>query len=352
MSWQDRLSDLISDLYEFAAAQCAAPLVASVEELSHEFNDLRRFRREDYFAKARARSAYLGYFAPKNVVRMALLLDLLQEEGKLADLPDSPSVLDLGSGPLVGLLAFHARFAPSAPRYMAVDQSRQMLKAGRQFFAQQFPETERLKTVSGNLKAPSKSWGPREPVDLILVGNVLNEFGDPKKSLEVRKAFLERTSRFLKPNGYLLLVEPAQRVASQGLSHLRDEWRGGKFLELRAPCVALAKCPMGPQSKNWCHTSFHWRHPANLFQLIQKLGFQANPLSLSYSLWQKSSRKIATSGVRLVSNPVNRNRKTEVMACGETNELISINAKNIEGNVSIARGRLATQNKDSSWKII
>ena len=90
---------------------------------------------------------------------MALLLDLLQEEGKLADLPDSPSVL-VGVGAPVGPLAFHARFAPSAPATWPGSEPANV-EGGRQFFAQQFPETERLKTVSGNLKAPSKAWAAR-----------------------------------------------------------------------------------------------------------------------------------------------------------------------------------------------
>ena len=98
MTWPERLSSLITELYDFAAAQSPDPLAASVEELSHAFNDLRRFRREDYFAQARARSAYLGYFAPKNIARMSFLLDLLHREGHLANLPQEPHVVDLGAG--------------------------------------------------------------------------------------------------------------------------------------------------------------------------------------------------------------------------------------------------------------
>ncbi|MBL93080.1 MAG: hypothetical protein CMH56_14865 [Myxococcales bacterium] len=352
MTWQNKLSTLITDLYDYAASQSSDPLVASVQELSHGFNDLRRFRRDDYFSQAWARSAYLGYFAPKNIARLAFLLDLLEREGHLADLPQQPHVVDLGAGPLVGSLAFHTRFAQPGTRFFAVDQSRQMLKLGRDFFNAQFPSEAQLKTISGNLKAPAKNWGPREPADLILVANVLNEFGEPRRSLKAREVFLDQLRRFLKPQGYLLLVEPAQRVASQGLSLLRDSWRGGKDLHLLAPCMALETCPMGPRAPTWCHTSFQWRHPAKLFQLIQKLGFQANPLSLSYSLWQRNSKVPRNKGVRLVSDVMGqKGASQQLMACDHKNELIRIPMKKFIDLPSPARGQWALSLDTKQWAI-
>ena len=352
MTWENKLSTLITDIYDYAASQSSDPLVASVQELSHGFNDLRRFRRDDYFSQAWARSAYLGYFAPKNIARLVFLLDQLDREGHLVELPSKPHVVDLGAGPLVGSLAFHTRFGPQGANYFAVDQSRQMLKLGRDFFNAQFPSEAQVKPISGNLKAPAKNWGPRQPADLIMVANVLNEFGEPRRSLKTRQVFLEQLRRFLKPQGYLLLVEPAQRVASQGLSLLRDSWQGGKDLQLLAPCMALETCPMGPRAPTWCHTSFHWRHPPKLFQLIQKLGFQANPLSLSYSLWQRTSKVQRPKGVRLVSDIMaKKGSSQQFMACDNQNELIRISAKKFVDLPTPARGQRALSSDGKPWKI-
>jgi len=225
-----------------------------------------------------------------------------------------------------------------------------MLKLGRDVFGQLFPSrANSLKTVSGNLKGPAKAWRPHQPADLIMASNVLNEFGQPRRSLKARMAFLNQVVRFLKPGGYLLLVEPAQRVASQGLSLLRDAWRGGKSLSLRAPCMGLDTCPMGPHTQFWCHTSFNWQHPEKFLKLIQKVGFQANPLSMSYLLWQKSSAQGQSNGVRLVSDTIAKDKVQSLMGCNLKNELVHIPEKDILELPVTQRGRRVKPIGKNQW---
>ena len=162
--------------------------------------------------------------------------------------------------------------------------------------------------------------------------------------MDARIRFLEQTQSFVKPGGYLLIVEPAQRVASQGLSLLRDTWRGGKTMTLQAPCFGLGECPMGMHQKSWCHTSFYWEQPDYLMNLMDQVGFEPNPISLSYLLWQKRKRSPKATGCRLVSQPVKRRNSKEVLlACNEKNQLIELPIRNIAvPKKKVYRGR--------SWK--
>ena len=351
MTWEAQLSTYISTLYEQKKAGETRAISAAVLEMSRNFSELRRFRKNDYFSEARARSAYWSYFAPRNIGRLSFLLDQLESEGHLDEIPQKPYVVDLGSGPLVGVAAFALRFAQSDARFLAVDQSRQILSEGRAYFSQFFPrEKMPVQIVSGNLKGSIKKWGSRTPADLVIVANVLNEFGAPKRSMSARINFVEQVQSFVKPGGYLLLVEPAQRVASQGLSLLRDAWRGGKKMSLKAPCMGLHQCPMGMHKSSWCHTSFNWEQPEYLTTLMGHIGFEPNPVSLSYLLWQKKKRPRFSSGLRLVSQPLKRTSQGAiVLGCNDKNKIIELTHNRLPKlENGIYRGRCVQKKKNSN----
>jgi ribosomal protein RSM22 (predicted rRNA methylase) len=354
MSWKNELSTYISGLYDHKVGRAPRSIAASVTEMSHNFSDLRRFRKNDYFSQPRSRSAYWAYFAPRNMGRVAFLLNQLQNEGHFEDLPPNPYVVDLGSGPLVGVAAYALRFPQSNVEFLAVDQSRQMLIEGRDYFSKYFPKEKMpVKIVSANLKGSVKAWGSRRPADLVVIANVLNEFGAPKRTLEQRIHFLEQVQSFIKPGGYLLIIEPAQRIASQGLSLVRDSWRGGRYMSLKAPCMSLQECPMGPHRSSWCHTSFFWEQPEHLVKLMDELGFQKNPLSLSYLLWQKKKKRDQRVGVRLVSQSVRRpGRAPLLLGCDDDNRIVEIKAAKVKmPEDGIYRGRWVNKNKNGLYSI-
>ena len=110
---------------------------------------------------------------------------------------------------------------------------------------------------------------------------------------------------------------------------------GGGNLELRAPCAAGQSAPWDRNPKLVSHL-VHWRHPANLFQLIQKLGLHelaVAELQPVAKIFPKNSHVRRTFGEQSgQSQPENRSN-----GVWRNEQLISINAKNIEGNVSITR---------------
>ena len=180
MTWKEQLSIYISKLYEQKTASQSSSIASAVLEMSRNFSGLRRFRKNDYFSQAQARSAYWAYFAPRNIGRLTFLLDQLHNEGHLADIPPNPFVVDLGSGPLVGVSAYALRFPDSKAQFLAVDQSRQILSEGRHYFSQFFPKETMPVKLAEQFERLGPDLGARQPADLVIVANVLNEFGSPE----------------------------------------------------------------------------------------------------------------------------------------------------------------------------
>ena len=86
--------------------------------------------------------------------------------------------------------------------------------------------------------------------------------------------------------------------------------------------------------------------------LIQKLGFQANPLSLSYSLWQRTPKAPRNKGVRLVSDVMGpRGASQQLMACDPKNEIIRIPMKKFIDLPSPARGQRSLCLDTKQWAI-
>ena len=106
---------------------------------------------------------------------------------------------------------------------------------------------------------------------------------------------------------------------------------------------------MGPHTQFWCHTSFNWQHPEKFLKLIQKVGFQANPLSMSYLLWQKSSAQGQSNGVRLVSDTIAKDKVQSLMGCNLKNELVHIPEKDILELPVTQRGRRVKPIGKNQW---
>jgi hypothetical protein len=110
---------------------------------------------------------------------------------------------------------------------------------------------------------------------------------------------------------------------------------------------------MGPHKSSWCHSSFYWDQPEPLVELMDELGFQKNPLSLSYLLWQNKRKGASREGVRLVSQPVKQSgRPPSLLACDESNRIQEIKVGKVEKPTDgIYRGRWIQKNKSGLYSI-
>jgi ribosomal protein RSM22 (predicted rRNA methylase) len=298
-----------------ASERHRSPLAGDVARLSALFTDARGQRRPTYMQDPSLRRAYLGFFVPHNVARIALLLRRAIEEGHLPA-EGAPRVLDVGAGPLSGLLACWAVWGRLGPS-RAVDLSRAALDDGAAVLAAVGAEVEALALVDRSLSAPSTSWLPAEDIDVVIAANVLNEVGDPREPTP-RLRLVETLVGALSPRGRLLVVEPAMRVEARALMAVRDDVVDGGLASVLSPCRGAPACPLLATQGDWCHGDVVWteRPPAYL-ALERATRLPKETLSATHLLLARRDAPAPSAGLRVVGGVMRDARGTERRyACG------------------------------------
>src|SRR5690606_36091183 len=85
-----------------------------------------------------------------------------------------------------------------------------------------------------------------------------------------RADLLERLLGQVKPQGSLLVLEPALRETSRGLLEVRDLLVERGYA-IRAPCLYRGACPALEKPTDWCHAERPWQPP----QLVQAIAAEA-----------------------------------------------------------------------------
>ena len=277
------------------------------KELPRFIRDLSRTLTEDrsemahpYWASPGLFSAYLHFFLPWNLYRMAWLLPGLDLE-----LAANARVLDLGSGPLTLPLALWCsrpdlRKLPL--RFTCVDVSMQAMERGQSL----------LKTLAGEkspweirlfraplekaLQIATRRENGEQAYDCIAAANVLNELANERARagtppLEQRLGgIVEKCLARLKPDGRLLVIEPGTRLGSKVVTLARSAALE-MGCETLAPCTHSGPCPMQPRNEEreqdqsafsgWCH----FTHPVNSAPpALTELGEEAHLLKRSMAL--------------------------------------------------------------------
>ena len=283
-----------------AATGCGPRAVDDIRRLSASFTTDRARRTTDYMADPALRSAYLAFFVPQYAAKLALLLQRHAQEG-LVPLWKKPRILDVGAGPLTGFFAAHL-FSGDVGESVAVDLARKSMDAGAALAQSLSLPVPKL--VTQNIAAPLSLWTPAEacagPFDLIVVAHVLNEMGDPRRTLEKRSDLLANLVKKLAPHGRLLLVEPGTRVYGRALMALRDSLAHRRDVSILAPCRGAALCPLLQTPGDWCHGELSWHRPPAFAELETKVGLKKDVLKESHLLLARREEPTPTQGWRLV----------------------------------------------------
>ena len=300
---------LLEDLGRaLAAAAGAFPVPAAHRrDLPYAVRDLSRLltleRAElarSYWSAPRFLSAYLHYFLPWNLYRMAWLLpglDLALRAGG--------RVLDLGSGPLTLPLALWCarpdlRGLPLT--FVCADVAAKPMEIGRDILRRLSGDDSPWRIILQRdplEKALARSGknGERENFDCIMAGNMLNELSPARNTpLEERlERLMDMAAGRLTPEGRLLLVEPGTRLGGKLIALAR---KGALVhgLSPLAPCPHDGPCPMldSPRSgpfppyTGWCH----FFHPAGdvphaLADLAKQARLEKDSLAVSCLLLRK-----------------------------------------------------------------
>jgi hypothetical protein len=274
-------------------------LSRTVAELSRLLTSGRGERSESYLGEAPFLSAYLRYFLPWNVYRLARLLPSLALP--LGDLSGrAATVTDLGSGPLtfpVALWISRPDLRTVPLEFRCVDRSAPALDTGKKLFAAlagaQCPWT--VRTVHASLGDPLRF----ARADLLVAVNLFNElfWRLPRTDHAALGAFAEKEARLLSSlcleTGSILTLEPGVPRCGEFISLLREALSAGGRAPL-APCVHNGPCPLpgvfpashvpGPEAK-WCHFAFDTADaPASLHRLSEAAHIPKERSTLSFLL--------------------------------------------------------------------
>lgn len=243
-----------------------------------------------YWSSPRMLSAYVHYFLPWNLYRLAWLLPGLELNLKKDDL-----LVDLGSGPLTVILALFC-FRPelrSLPlNIVCLDTAKQPMETGRAILqalaGKDLPW--RISLLRGPVHSALKSL--RGKANLITAGNVLNELqGKRHQSMEESMDGLVAIMRAkMAEDSRLLLLEPGTRLGGKLVSLARKSALRAGF-DLLGPCPHQGPCPMleqwrynpkGPDTSGWCHFMFPAdKAPQSLTELTGRARLDKDSLSLS-----------------------------------------------------------------------
>ncbi len=323
----------------FTALEAVSPLAPkhrramppAIRDLSRLLTEERDGLTYRYWADPGLTSAYLRYFLPWNLQRLAAFFPCLD----LA-LKDGDEIFDLGSGPATLPLALWA----SRPdlrglrlKFTCADLSPHILDLGLRLFRAFAGDAApwRLEAVRAPLEKSLRQH--KGGLGLIMGGNVLNELPDTRRdSLDERFENLTAMAwDKLRPEGGFLSVEPGTRLGGKLITLLRRSALETGFTPL-APCPHACACPFLPEEDDldfgtpaprrrvrkpsgWCHFSRSVRDiPADLFapllELTEQAGLGKASLALSCLLLRKTPDQAKAAcpppkaDLRVISEPI------------------------------------------------
>lgn len=311
-------------------AQHKKDLPPAIRDLSRMLTEERGDLHKPYWAAPRYLAAYLYYFLPWNIYRLAWLLPNL-------DMPLRPGarVLDLGSGPLtmpIALWCARPDLRNVPLEFVCTDVAAKPMELGRDTLAALAGAGSpwRIQLVRAPLE---KFLHTREQslYDCVLAGNVINELTEERRNRrsvplsERLDAFVDGIRAKLNANGRCLLVEPGTRLGGKLITLCRQSALG-RGLSPLAPCTHAAACPMvcgsmagdapEPRDKEsfatrfsgWCHFTMPAAHaPAPLRALSAQARMDKDQLALSCLLLQAATTDNNTQAARQ-SGPVRPNK--------------------------------------------
>jgi SAM-dependent methyltransferase len=293
-----RIAAVAEAAVAIASHRHPSSLHRDITRLSALFTHARGQRRHTYMQDPALRRAYLAFFVPHNVARIALLLLRARDEGHLPDTA-APRVLDVGAGPLTGMLACWAVWGHLGPS-RAVDLARSALLDGQAVLRAVGADVDAVDLVDRSLLGPPSSWLPQDDADVVVAANVINEVGDPR-DIGPRLRLVQTLVRSLAPQGRLVVVEPAMRVEGRALLAVRDAIVEQNLATVLSPCRGAPRCPLLSTRGDWCHGDVTWQaRPSSYRALETATGLAKASLAASHLLLAPASTPEPSAGLRLV----------------------------------------------------
>lgn len=300
-----RLSEQALEFLRFlSASHHGTSLALSIARLSKLFTKERSGLSARYLDDPALAAGYAAYFLPVNFAKIQVLLDELPKDW--ADKPEL-SVLDVGAGQGTASLAVRDWLRTGDPsrttplHVTAIDQSpaalAELARLWTLYGRQMDRVKDQLRICTEQLEQfrieACSAVADQAPFDLIIVANSLNElFHDSSDWLARRAGFIAQLVSVLKPDGTLMIVEPALRSTARALHQVRDRLLDQDVCAVYSPCLHEGPCPALIKAEDWCHEERAWEPPPWITALDKELHFIKDALKFSYLLLRTDGRTI------------------------------------------------------------
>lgn len=256
---------------------------------SDRFNKARDFSPASYGSRDLSILAYGNFFFPRTWLQNTFVLaETMDLRGWKAPLKGPVRILDLGagSGPagLATLRLLRERGITNPIELRAVDYSGKSLAHLTRIHAENghlWPRTSVTTDRIDLSKAlPNKS---SQSYDLVLLSSSLNEIAEGRDSSQIAKD-LVGISEFLKPSGFLIVVEPALKDTCDRL-HLASSAIEVGSLHLHGPYFNGATCPFVLSGARYHSHEVRRRKPPEIVQrLNQPIGLSVKDHKFGFIL--------------------------------------------------------------------
>ncbi len=291
----------------------------AIDELSTRLTAERSLLHQPYWSAPRLASAYVWYFLPWNIIRLARLLQGL-ELPPPTPMPTKKSgealpriFADMGSGPLslpMALWLAKPQWHHIPLTIVCTDIAAQPLSIGQKIFENLVGKDSPWRIVPrrATVEATPAEIHKTEGVPwLITAANVCNELkGRQGQSVDERlEELMEKVFSCLRaPDSRLLMVEPGTRLGGKTIVSLREAAQNYHLLPL-SPCPHDSACPL-EDSRTWCHFTFDTHGaPRWLTELSAAAKLRKEALSLAFVLLHHAKNTeeehVDSSAVRTMS---------------------------------------------------
>lgn len=159
------------------------------------------------------------------------------------------------------------------------------------------------------------------PFDVVVLGLVLNELfldRSPDEAVTLRAALVRSLLDRLSAEGVLVVLEPALADTARGLQKVRDVL--APVVNVVAPCVDRAACPLLLRERDWCHEDLPLALPPALATLARSAGLRFEGASYAYLALSARPRTLAgalgaTRPARVVGGPIVEKGRRELQLC-------------------------------------
>jgi SAM-dependent methyltransferase len=229
-------------------------------------------------------------------------------------MPNRPlKVADIGAGALAMTFGLLGEVS-SAVDITAIDVDGEIMDVGLSALERTSRKDVRVRLEVARL---SEIALPAGSFDFVMLGSVLNE-----GTLPAAKRLFEHGLGALRPDGALIVIEPALREQTRALHQLRDFVISEKLGHVFAPCTRqIAPCPALADERDWCHEDRPVQLTRRAAQLATRTGLRDSGLKFSYLVLRRDPTPLVeTSGQRawrVVSHSRKLKGKRECFACSD-----------------------------------